>query len=132
MASLHSLRAQSAACMQEDPPEAIAIACGALLNVLPSADLRGRVQLLASILKGLLALADQTGLESLQGLGTLTGCHSAVDARRSLSYALTVRPNANAVATCFVCFFELLHRERIWFGQVRTALSLALQRSVLQ
>jgi hypothetical protein len=96
MASLHSLREQSAACMQDDPPEAITIACGALLN------------------------------------GTLTGCHSAVDARRSLSYALTVRPNANAVATCFVCFFELLHRERIWFGQVRTALSLALQRSVLQ
>ncbi len=129
---LFQLRQLCAERMQGGEPDAIMKACTALLDNYPSADVKLRVGLLGSILKGLLALAEVFGLESVMRNGSLSGCRSSVDAQRSLRYALCLAPNENAVASCFVCFFEVLRFERLWFGQVRTALELQLQRSVTQ
>lgn len=127
---LFELRQRCAERMQTCSPEDVMAACRMLLDNMPGADAQQRVALLGSILKGLLALAEAFSLESVMGNGSLSGCKSSVDAQRSLRYALCLAPNANAVASCFVCFFEVLRFERLWFGQVRTALELQLQRSI--
>jgi hypothetical protein len=129
---LFDLRKLCAERMQTCAAGDIAQACTIMLDNMPGADAKMRVSLLGSILKGLLALAERVELESVMNNGSLSGCRSSVDAQRSLRYALGLQPNANAVASCFVCFFEVLRFERLWFGQVRTACRLQLERSVTQ